>query len=58
MSLSTLETTKIRLATEIEQIHACYHVMHQLRPHLTSEKAFVDQVQRQIQAGYHLAYSR
>lgn len=30
--------------------------MHQLRPHLTSEQAFVEQVQRQIQEGYRLAY--
>ena len=30
--------------------------MHQLRPHLTSEQAFVEQVQRQLKEGYHLAY--
>jgi hypothetical protein len=30
--------------------------MHQLRPHLTSEQAFIEQVQRQIREGYQLAY--
>lgn len=50
------ETTEIQLATTKESIHACYKVMQQLRPHLTSEVAFVEQVQRQIAEGYHLAY--
>lgn len=53
---STLDTTEIQLATDREQIRSCYKVMHQLRPHLISEEAFVSQVQRQIQEGYHLAY--
>jgi GNAT superfamily N-acetyltransferase len=51
-----LETASIHLATDSAQIRACYKVMHQLRPHLTSEQAFIEQVQRQIQGGYHLAY--
>lgn len=54
-SIDTL-TTKIQLATSSEMIRSCYQVMHQLRPHLLSEEAFIDQVQRQIQEGYHLAY--
>jgi GNAT superfamily N-acetyltransferase len=49
-------TTEIQLATDREQIRSCYKVMQQLRPHFTSENAFVDQVQRQIQEGYRLAY--
>lgn len=53
-STDILETTEIQLATDSEQIQACYKIMHQLRPHLTSEQAFVEQVQRQIQTGYHL----
>lgn len=53
---NTLEITEIELATDNEKIRSCYKVMHQLRPHLTSEEAFVEQVQRQIQEGYHLAY--
>ncbi len=55
-STDLLETTKIQLATDSEQIQSCYKIMHQLRPHLTSEEAFINQVQRQIQEGYHLAY--
>ncbi len=51
-----LETIEIQLARDSEQIRSCYKVMHQLRPHLTSEQAFIEQVQRQIQTGYHLAY--
>ena len=49
-------TPEIQLATGVEQIRSCYKVMHQLRPHLTSEQAFVSQVQRQIEEGYRLAY--
>lgn len=48
--------TKIQLATDDQQICACYKIMHQLRPHIASERAFVAQVQRQMQEGYHLAY--
>lgn len=49
-------TKEIQLATQKEQIRCCYAVMQELRPHLTSEKTFVEQVERQIQEGYHLAY--
>ena len=51
-----LETGEIHLATDSEQIQSCYKTMHQLRPYLTSEQAFISQVQRQIQEGYCLAY--
>lgn len=53
---STILTADIQLATDSEQIGSCYKVMHQLRPHITSEREFVEQVQRQLQEGYHLAY--
>ena len=53
---SAILNMEIQLATDSEQIRSCYKIMHQLRPHLTSEEAFVEQVQRQIQEGYHLAY--
>lgn len=57
MSLTNiLETSEIQTATNSEQIRSCYHVMHQLRPHLTSEQSFVEQVQRQLEDGYHLAF--
>lgn len=53
---NTLEITEIQLATNTEQIRSCYKVMQQLRSHLTSEQAFISQVQRQIQEGYRLVY--
>ncbi len=45
---------KITPVKTAEDIKRCYKVMHQLRPHLLDETAFVDQVQRQIKDGYHL----
>ncbi len=56
MGSTDILTTKIQLAIDGELIRSCYQVMHQLRPHLTSEQAFVEQIQRQIQEGYRLAY--
>lgn len=47
--------TEIRLATSDEQIHACYPVMSQLRPHLGPEQ-FLPRVRRQEQDGYRLAF--
>ena len=52
----TMENTEIQKAVSDEQIRLCYKVMRQLRPHLTDEKFFVEQVQRQFAEGYHLAY--
>lgn len=56
MGSTDILTTKIQFATDSELIRSCYKVMQQLRPHLTSEQAFVSQVQRQIQEGYRLVY--
>jgi ribosomal protein S18 acetylase RimI-like enzyme len=39
--------------TEAE-LRACYPVMKELRPHLSSEDAFVAQVMRQREQGYHI----
>lgn len=50
------ENIGIQRATTVEQICSCYKVMRQLRPHLTDEHAFVEQVQRQLEEGYHLVY--
>lgn len=47
---------QLATATDREEIRSCYALMLQLRPHLASEQAFVEQVQRQIEQGYHLAY--
>jgi GNAT superfamily N-acetyltransferase len=51
-----MENTAIQKATTAEQIRSCHKVMRQLRPHLAEEKAFVEQVQRQLAEGYHLVY--
>jgi len=53
---SSLSHSKIQCATNREQIRSCYNVMHQLRPHFTSEEAFANQVERQMSQGYRLAY--
>lgn len=55
-SNNILENATIQLARDNEEIRLCYKIMHQLRPHLTSEETFIEQVQRQLQQGYHLAY--
>jgi GNAT superfamily N-acetyltransferase len=47
---------EIKSATTEEHIRSCYPVMHQLRPHLSDEDAFLIQVQRQREQGYLLAY--
>ncbi len=54
--MSILENKEVHQAKDDEQIRSCYKIMHQLRPHLTSEHTFVSQVQRQIQEGYRLVY--
>ena len=48
--------TEIALATTDAQIGSCHSVMLQLRPHLTDQHAFIEQVQQQRKEGYHLAY--
>lgn len=56
MSLIIAEEAGIQRASTEEQIRSCHRVMQQLRPHLTDEQAFVEQVQRQLAEGYHLVY--
>ena len=46
---------KIRIATTDSEIAACYPVIRELRPHL-EEALFVDRIQEQERAGYHLAF--
>jgi GNAT superfamily N-acetyltransferase len=53
-----IENTEIQKASTAEQIRSCYKIMRQLRPHLTEEQAFIEQVQRQLTEGYHLAYCK
>lgn len=47
----------IALATTRDEILRCFPVMAELRPHL-KEAEFVERVQRQQRAGYHLACLR
>lgn len=49
------EGPRIEHATEVRSIRRCWPVMRQLRPSY-EEQAFVDQVLRQQQEGYRLAY--
>ncbi len=51
MSLIITEETGIQRASTEEQIRSCHRVMQQLRPHLTEEQVFVEQVQRQLAEG-------
>src|SRR5271170_81114 len=50
------QDTVIQRASTEEQIRSCHRVMRQLRPHLTEERVFIEQVQRQLAEGYHLVY--
>ncbi len=45
----------IRFANSDEEITACFPVMHQLRPHLTTD-GFLARVRSQEPGGYRLAY--
>lgn len=45
----------IRIAESDAEIHACFPVVHQLRPHLTPEE-LLRRVRSQERAGYRLAY--
>lgn len=47
---------KILKAESFPQIRLCYPVIRQLRPHLTEESSFAQQVERQIAGGYSLVY--
>ncbi|HSX03306.1 MAG TPA: GNAT family N-acetyltransferase [Rhabdochlamydiaceae bacterium] len=48
-------TQEPQIASTVEQIKRCYGVMKQLRSHL-KEDVFIEQIQRQIAAGYQLIY--
>jgi ribosomal protein S18 acetylase RimI-like enzyme len=37
-----------------EELEACFDVVKQLRPHLVSPRMFIEQLQRQFEAGYEL----
>jgi ribosomal protein S18 acetylase RimI-like enzyme len=44
----------IRIVDKESEVAACYELMRQLRPHLTSEQEFVERWKRQAEAGYRL----
>lgn len=46
---------EIKLAKSVEEIAACFPVMHELRPHV-AERDLVSRVRRQETSGYRLAY--
>ncbi len=56
MDRNLKEDTGVKEASTAEQIRNCYKVIHQLRPHLVEEQAFIEQVQRQFAEGYRLVY--
>jgi GNAT superfamily N-acetyltransferase len=56
MNQTTNTNTTICLANTEEQIHSCFSVMLQLRPHLKDIKDFIEQVQRQQLEGYRLVF--
>ena len=47
--------SRVHLAVSDQEIVACFPVMAQLRPHVRKD-AFLEQVRRQMEAGYRLAY--
>lgn len=49
------KSSSIKLATSTEQIEQCFPIMSQLRSHFRLDD-FIEQVQKQIKAGYQLAY--
>ena len=50
--------TKLRLVTDEAGVIACFPVMKQLRPHLSSAAELVERWQRQVKDGYHLVVVR
>jgi ribosomal protein S18 acetylase RimI-like enzyme len=51
-----LKSSAVIRAQTADQIRSCYPVIRQLRPHLSNERSFVEQIQRQAQQGYQLVY--
>ncbi|CAO3426632.1 Histone acetyltransferase HPA2 and related acetyltransferases [Azospirillum endophyticum] len=54
MSPSPQSSADIRSIETEEEVAACFPLMRQLRPHLSSEDEFVSRWRRQIAAGYRL----
>lgn len=54
MSASPQSSADIRLIENEAEVAACFPLMQQLRPHLSSEEEFVSRWRRQAAAGYRL----
>ena len=54
MSASPQSSADIRLIENEAEVAACFPLMRQLRPHLSSEEEFVSRWQRQAASGYRL----
>lgn len=54
MSASPQSSADIRLIENEEEVAACFPLMQQLRPHLSSEDELVSRWRRQAAAGYRL----
>lgn len=52
--MAAVETPDLRFADEEADVIRCFALMRQLRPHLATEREFVDRWRRQCQAGYRL----
>ncbi len=46
----------VKIAISADEIARCYPVMVQLRPHITSEREFVERVMLQQSEGFQMAY--
>ncbi|CAN5915296.1 GNAT family N-acetyltransferase [soil metagenome] len=55
MSIFKITFMKIELAATDEEIQACFHAMHELRPFLTAED-FVPRLRRLMKGGFQLVY--
>lgn len=53
-STAALATSHMRYIDNEDDAAACYSLMRQLRPHLTSEAEFIERWRRQASAGYRL----
>lgn len=55
--MKVVSNDEVQVVENPDQIRLCFSIMCQLRPHLSNEQNFVQQVERQMKEGYHLVYS-
>jgi GNAT superfamily N-acetyltransferase len=55
IKMNSQPAVTVKLATSVIEIEQCFPIMLQLRSHLLADN-FTQQVQTQIEAGYHLSY--